>query len=349
MANKLKRGNTIPIILMVSSAAFGVFSATNPQMAIPCAITGLGANLLNVQATMDTETLGCLNEELIDATRKALNVTRDEIENGKNKSPSQLRIIDELLQEEPLPQNMKALIRKTESFQRYYCTEVDADDIIRLFEKNLGVQIAGNPLLSQYYALSAQSFTVEKIQVINALLEDNVEAINKIAKSLDSQDIHLENIEKTGANIEKRLNFLMDKACQIVNEFTRIMLALCAFLVMGIVCSARYDITVLILACSSYGISNLIVASLIRGDYIHEFYFNRNNIKLNLNFVKEFFSVILPLLLPLFCYFLLNEVIETSKYTSFDTSKTILTVMNLLPGSFISVLFRAIKHNGKVK
>lgn len=342
MANKSEQSNKIPRVLMISSAAFGVFSAINQYMAIPCAIAGLGANLLNEQATVNTEASERLNKELIEATRKALKATRNEIENSENGSSSQLKIIDELAKEEPQPQTLKALIKKTESFQRYYCTENDSNDIIHLFEKYLGVQIAGIPLLSRYFALSAQSFTVEKIQIISALLDDKAKTIDQIVKLLNSQDAHIKNIEKTGVSIEKRLIFFADMTSQILNEFTRIMLALCVFLVIGIVRSSRYDIVALIVVCCSYGISNLIVASLIKGKYIHEFYFERKNVlKVSLSSVKDFFSVILPLLLPLCCYFLLSYVIILEELT------TVSTVISLLPGSIISVFFRAIRQESK--
>lgn len=126
MMSKQEQGNTIPKVLMVSSAAFGIFSAINPYMAIPCAVAGLGANLLNEQTATKTNAPERLNKQLIVATRKALNATRHDIENSKNGSPSQLKIIDELSEEESQPQNLKDLIKKTESFQQYYCTEKDS-------------------------------------------------------------------------------------------------------------------------------------------------------------------------------------------------------------------------------
>lgn len=328
-----ERSNMIPKVLMVSSAAFGVFSAVNPYMAIPSAIAGMASNLIKDQKAFEQSAE--LNEELIIATRAALEETYAEIKERDGNTSSQLKIIDELTQEEVQPQNLKSLIKKTESYQTHYCTVKDADNIVRLFENHFRVQVSKSALLSRYYTLAAEVFTAEKIRIVSALLDDNTTTLNQISEMLDDQDAHIKNIEKTGMSIEKKITSFAVLASRILNEFTCIMLAVAVFLGIGIVLSAQYDTSILLAVLLSYGISNLAVASLEKGQYIYPFQIGTDKVSK----IKMVFSIVIPLLLPLAVFVLLSYAIAFAK----PTYSFAITVFTLLPGSLISMLFRAMK------
>lgn len=181
-------GKTIPKILMVSSAAFGVFSAVNQYLVIPSAVFGLAYNAINdTSSSKDRQKV--LNEELIDATRRALCATRSEIMDQDSHSESQIDILNELMEGVVQPQNLKELIKKTESYQQKYCTIKDADDIISSFENHFRVELVKNDLLSRYYTLTCDVFTADKIQIIGTMLEGDSKTLSQMAGILNDQNV----------------------------------------------------------------------------------------------------------------------------------------------------------------
>lgn len=343
----------IPRICMVSSSVFGIFTALNAYWAIPSGVAGLASIISESQSAFVNPRE--INEELIRITKKALELTRVEIVRSK-KTDNRIRIIDELLMEEPTPSNFKELVQNTVAYQADYFTRKDCENLVSLFNNHFATQIAKNSTLSQYFALTSNAFTVDKLKIIAKLLEDNTQQLKDIVSFLSLQENKMDSILNDTRHIRTKMDTSIDRVTTGMNELIIIFLQLSSFLFFSLLGSVQYNPVVLIVVAVSYFISNLFVALLTKGGYLYPIsieYIRESHRKCSkspeIEKVKRFgpnapkwlLSFAIPLLLPVLCFTMLNQVLDLGTHIG---ATAIILNLSLILGSLIYILLKMTKQ-----
>lgn len=330
--NTKEQPKVIRRICMVSSAVFSATSCIYGWTAPIGAALGLAASL-----TEDIKTEN--KEEFSKVVERALQRTKASLQSDYKKD-----ILDELCKMEIEPDSLSELIKKTEIYQKRYCTKKDIKEIISVFEMNFRDEIANNSHLSNLYILSSGFMTLEKLELINDIFIKDEEKLNKI------------HVEVSG--IKKMLLDLKKCFAELLNGLTIVLIAMAVFLGINIFTEFSYDQIMIGIALACYGISEFLVYFLNKNGYIvslhcmiERYYTTRilhgmyeidkkhKMYKVCCNIITIF---VVPILITVACFLIIFLNIGINKETLFSAS------INLMCGNGVSILIKNFSFNKNI-
>lgn len=275
-------------IYMVSSAVFSAAAGAYGWLAPFGAALGLAVNL-----TEDSKESNI--KEFDDVVETALERTRDNLS-----SSAKHKILNELCEMEVEPDSLSELIKKTEAYQIYYCTESDVKEILNMFEMFFRDEISKRPHLSNLYILSTGFVTLEKLELMNDILTKD--------------DKKLDNIQNEVSNINKKIAKAQNICVRCLNSFAFILIAMAVFLGTGILLSHTYDRTMIIIAPICYGISEFLFFFLCREGYIfmsmHDRIITNNHMNIGEKACKRIITCFVPIILTVSCFWIIYYAID---------------------------------------
>ncbi|MDE5802329.1 MAG: hypothetical protein K2I22_05355 [Lachnospiraceae bacterium] len=316
-------------ICMVSSAVFSAASCIYGWTAPIGAALGLAASL--------TEDIKIENkEEFSKVVERALQRTKTSLHFDYKKA-----ILDELCTMEIEPDTLSELIKRTETYQKTYCTQKDIKEIISVFEMNFRDEIANNSHLSNLYILSSGFMTLEKLELINSILIKDEEKIDKI-------HVEVSGINKMLIDIENGFN-------EFINGLSFVLIAMAVFLGINIFTEYTYDQMMIGTALACYGISEFLVYFLNKSGYVMSLHCMVDRIHIThrkqgmhvINRIHKVYNVccniitifIIPILITVACFLIIFLNMGIDKGILLSAS------LNLICGNSVSILIKNLLSN----
>ncbi|MBD5145459.1 MAG: hypothetical protein HDT21_06045 [Ruminococcus sp.] len=315
----LKQPKEIRRIYMVSSAAFSTASCVYGWAAPLGAMLGLVVNLTEDSKNDNIKDFSNAVETALERTKRSMS------------SESKQRILEELCEIEIEPDTLRELIKETESYRKYYCTENDAQEIINVFEMHFREEIAKSPQLSNLYILSTGVVTLDKLKII----VDGLEESNK----------KLDEIQSEVSGIRKMLEKAKIVCIECLNSIAFILVSMSVFAGFCIFSDYPYDKTLVLIAPFCYGISDFLIFFLNKKMCINKEM--RINL-LNRNITIPYFSAkynkiwriivspMISIVLTVSCFWLMILVLNINRDISFFPT------YGLIVGNVISIIFKNI-------
>lgn len=304
-------------ICMVSSALFSAASGVYGWLAPFGAALGLGIDL-----TDDIQQ----SQSNIEAFNKAVDAALDRTKHHIS-SDSKQKILDELCTIEVEPDSLSELIKKTEAYQKQYCTESDVREILDIFDIFFRDEISKRDHLNNLYVLSASFISLEKLKLMNDILIKDDKKLNEIQDEVSS--------------IHKKLIDAQEICVRILNSIAFILIAMAVFLGIGIFSFHTYDRMMLLIAPLCYGISEFLVFSLGKEGYvfvsIYEAIVKKYYLKIGESLWKIIATFIIPIILTVSCFWIINYAIDVKN------EDLLIPTFGIICGNIVSILLKDAK------
>lgn len=299
-----KNIKTVRKICLASSTLFNLTSCLNNWTA-PIA-TALGCVV-----TWSDELSASLSDEYDAAIMDALELTKK-----RTSSPSQLKIIDELIGTSVTPENMEDLIKKTDSFQTQYCTDNEAKNILGIFEICFRECVPKYELLSRYYILSTGVVSLEQLE--------------KIYEAMKSEQESIMEVKADTADIKHKLYKFEDFFKKCLYELAFALISVAAFLFLGIFLTLTYASSWHLAALICYIIASVLTQVIENATFFE--YETRQ--------IYRFIPLIMFVLLSSACFMLV--ITSTERMSSVDHE---FAIFAFAIGSLVGGIIRLIWEN----
>lgn len=192
--------NKVRKISLVSSAIFNITACVFHWMTPLGIVLGCVSDLAEIYGNDEIS-----NEEALELLiKEALDKTMNDITISSHK-----KIIEELYTEKIVFDSIEDIIKKTESYQAEYCTNIDAQAIIVMFEKNFFECLSHYDALSKWYMLTMGRSMLDELKNICLLISNQEKKLDDINNTVNETKSLLEKIISIYSKISQEIAYIL--------------------------------------------------------------------------------------------------------------------------------------------
>lgn len=251
-------------ICMVASGTFGIFSCMHASFSPISAALGLtyneicelGFNFTNLEKEFQQNV-----EETLENLKQSLTHTNVEIvhEISEVSSSNYSLIVNELSEYIYAPSELKDYIEKSEEYQKKYCTQKDANEILEKFNRYFKINMVNKDELCRFYSLCNQEITINDLKLINKILQSadkNLKSINETLQSADKKITTIQDgiivVENSVNTANKKINILLSKIKSFFNNLSYVLIQTGIFLIWSLLFFRETSVNTLIIVLISF-------------------------------------------------------------------------------------------------